>query len=256
MYKLQRLTVVSVLIIALIVLSRRADCAQFESGFKKAYDRWQFMLDSSALSSDPFFFDATAGTKEEQDTIKELLTYGVESIPELVALMRNETNRRHLYRATMLLGQMGGGDIYLSYRENISAEVFDIRDEFLQQWDSGVFTNPDERLSKLAASMLRPLPPGQTIQPHDLRPIRYYGVYAFPFIARAIKNHNSPELYAVFLIVTRESEAYTEYIQNPGQLDSRSEHKMERFRLWYENNRERLEQVPGLSAKMRNAVEQ
>ncbi len=253
---LNRPIAVVVLTVAFLAAGFRAECAQPDDGFQKSYERWQTAIDSQpALASDPFFFDDAVGSVERQAAIKQLLLYGPAGVPTLVDSMRNETDRQRLYRAVMLLSELAGIDIKYSYRENISDEIFEIRDAFLQQWDSGNYDQPEKHLANAARKFLRGDGSGRSIPPRELLPIRYFGVYAIPFIVNALKAYNSPEMYASFLIITKQRDAYRQYIQDPKAFDMKIEQKMEKIRLWQEDNQEKLERVPVLSAKIRKEID-
>jgi hypothetical protein len=227
---------------------------QATNSFEAAYNEWQRILDVSPLSGEPFYFDKNSGSTEQRNAIKSLLTYGPEAVPSLVELMRHESSRMHLYRALQLLEELAGINTYMGYKKNIYEEVFALGDQFLGQWDSGAYSQVDKILELKYEQYLKPGVDVEKIPPQELAGIRYYGIYALPFIAKAIKIRNSPECYAAFLIITKQRQAYAKYIENPKQDQTSGTQKMDRIRQWYADNRGKFEKLNGLEEKIRKEV--
>lgn len=217
--------------------------------FRNAYEDWQRVLDGSPISSDPFFFNKDAGTKEQQDAIKAVLAFGPEAVPDLVLNIRSEGNRMHLYRAIMLLEELAGINVYISYNKNIHDEIFVLRDKFLREWDSGDYLEADRVLAKTGGRYLKKDLETEQIDPRSLVNIRYFGIYAMPFIIRGIRDYDSPECYAAFLIITKQREKYAEYISHAKQNQITSSQKMDDVKKWYADNHERLERMNNLGLR-------
>ncbi len=63
MKNVDRLIAPVVLAVALIAGGGNAECAELDSDFQKAYERWHAALDSQGAIADvPFFFDETVGS--------------------------------------------------------------------------------------------------------------------------------------------------------------------------------------------------
>ena len=255
---MSRMTIACGIAVAFAVFGSWIRCQQPDDDFRMAYEKWQLVLDKdpgAGGESPSLFFYTEGGRQERKEAVRGILRFGPAQLPVLVALMKEETNREHVYRALMLLHELAGIDDYLTYRESPQVEAFEIRDEFIRQWESGAFEAPDRILADAGRSFLRADRSGKKIPAIALDRLRYYGVFGVPFIARAVRVYYSPEMFAAFLIITNQRDVYAEYIENPRLYPTAAE-RMENIRMWYEKNREKLEQVPILSSKIRKEIEQ
>jgi hypothetical protein len=195
MDNVNRLIAVGALLVGLLAEASQVLYAQPDGDFQKAYERWQTALESEpALWSNPFFVNDRVGSPERQDAVKAVLLYGPAGVPGLVESIRHETSRTRLYCSFALLEELAGIAVFWKYTGNAMDEAFEIRDWFVQEWDSGIYRQPEKALANAASRFLREEPSGRPISARDLVIIRQFGIYAMPFIANAIKTCNSPEM--------------------------------------------------------------
>ena len=115
----------------------------------------------------------------------------------------------------LLLNSVAGINLYYdSGVQSVYEGSPQLRDRFLEDWDSGKFLNASQLL-RSTWQKGRQASASERIDPRKLTQVRRYGVFAIPFIMENIESSNSPELFAAFLIITGDSDLYAQYLESP-----------------------------------------
>lgn len=222
-----------------------------ESDYRAAYERWRRAIDANPALGEPFWVSTDSGPTELRGAVADLLSFGPNLTPFLAEEMRNENDRFRLYQLAQLLNRMSGIKLYSSGRdENYVEAMPQYRDRFIDDWDSGRYLNASALLEATwtysDAAETR-----NGVDPKKLTEIRRYGVFALPFIIARLEKHNSPEIFAAFLIIIGESFLYSDYLKKPsGFLRSRGQ-KLSYVKDWTRKNERRMDKLETLHRQVK-----
>jgi hypothetical protein len=252
-YKIVLITV-AILILCWIVKGRAvpdsSNPSQPVSDYQVAYERWCQAIEAHPDLGEPFWVRTDIGPSDLQEAIKGLLSYGPNMTSFLAQEMKKEKDQLRLYRLVLLLNAVSGINLYYeSGEESFYAATPRFRDRFVADWETGKYLNASVVLQKnwtyLDARSRR------TIDPKRLSSIRRYGVFALPFILENLEKHNSPELFAAFLIITGESDLYSDYLERPNAFLPAPEQKLEFVKAWVNRNESKIDKLEGLHRQIK-----
>jgi hypothetical protein len=217
-----------------------------DSAFATAYERWNRAIESNPGLGEPFWLRSDIGPTEMRAAVKDLVSLGPNMVPFLVNELRRETDSMRVYRLLLLLNAVAGINRYYdSGAQNVFNGSLQLRDSFIQDWDSGKFLNATQLL-RGAWQKGHQGPTPERIDPRELTQVRRYGVFAIPFINENIESTNSPELFAAFLIITGNSDLYAEYLESPSKHFASREQKRSLIKSWVSKNEKKMDKFKGL----------
>jgi hypothetical protein len=183
--------------------------------------------------------------------VVDLLSIGPNLTPFLAEEMRSEKDHFRLYQLVLLLNRVSGINLYYgSEEENYVAAMPRFRDRFIEDWDSGKYSNATALLQSTwtYSDDTRRI---ERVDPKRLAPIRRYGVFALPFIIDSLEQHNSAELFAAFLIITGESELYAHYLEKPSHFLPERGQKLSYAKAWADTNERKIDKLDGLPQQIK-----
>lgn len=243
----------TIVISSLVVTGvRGADAQQPSDGpYRAAYDRWRSAIEASPTTGAAGWFRTDVGSPAVRSAVLELLALGPNLVPLIIEELRQETNQLRVYRLVMLLPHVSGINVfYNSGEENFYEAAPEFKRRILAAWDSGEYTKATERLRAAWGNRRDEATPAK-IDPKSLTDIQRYGVYAVPFIAETLRKQNSAPLFAAFLLVTGQRDAYTAYIDDPARLSATREEKLTAVRNWAARNERKLDRLSDLHPKIK-----
>jgi hypothetical protein len=183
--------------------------------------------------------------------VKGLLSFGPNILPLLVKELKQETDSLRIYRLVLLLNAVAGINLYYdSGVQSVHDGSPQLRDRFIEDWDSGKFSNSTQLL-RGAWKKGHQVNTSERIDPRKLTEVRRYGVFAIPFIVENIESTNSPELFAAFLIITGDSDLYAEYLENPSKHFASRDQKLSSIKSWVSKNEKKMDKLKGLHDQIR-----
>jgi hypothetical protein len=112
-----------------------------------AYDRWTRAIESNPGLGEPFWLRSDIGPAEMRAAVNDLLSFGPNMLPFLVKELRSETDSMRVYRLLLLLNAVAGINRYYdSGAQNVFNGSPQLRDSFIEDWDSGKFLNATQLL--------------------------------------------------------------------------------------------------------------
>jgi hypothetical protein len=222
-----------------------------DSAYATAYDRWTRAIESNPGLGEPFWLRSDIGPAEMRAAVQDLVSLGPNMVPFLVNELRRETDSIRVYRLLLLLNAVAGINRYYdSGAQNVFDGSLQLRDSFIEDWDSGKFQNATQLL-RGAWQKGNQVTTSERIDPRKLTQVRRYGVFAIPFINENIESTNSPELFAAFLIITGNSDLYAEYLENPSKHFASREQKRSLIKSWVSKNEKKMDKFKGLHDQIR-----
>ena len=222
-----------------------------DSAYAAAYDRWTRAIESNPGLGQPFWLRSDIGPSDMRAAVKDLVSFGPNILPFLVKELKEETDSLRLYRLVLLLNAVAGINLYY---DSGGLSVYDgspqLRDHFIEDWDSGKFLNSTQLLRD-AWKKGHQVTTSERIDPRKLTEVRRYGVFAIPFIVENIESTNSPELFAAFLIITGDSDSYAEYLENPSKHFASRDQKLSSIKSWVSKNEKKIDKLKGLHDQIR-----
>lgn len=239
-------TVLGVSLMNSLPMSQDAD-----SAYAAAYERWSRAIESNPGLAEPFWLRSDIGPTQMREAVKDVLSFGPNMMPFLVEELRQEADPLRIYRLMLLLNSVAGINLY--YDSGVQS-VFEgspqLRDRFIDDWDSGKFLNASQLLrgtwqkgQQASAS--------ERIDPRKLTQVRRYGVFAIPFIIENIESTNSPELFAAFLIITGNSDLYAQYLESPSKHFATRDQKLSSIKAWVRKNEKKMDKFKVLHDQIR-----
>lgn len=237
------------ILIVVTATSVRPAAASLQQAERTAYDRWRGAVEANPVLGTPFWLSSDSGPPELRTAVQELVSFGPNLLPFLVEELRTETNRLRLYRLILLVNRVSGINLYYdSGYENYYAAAPDLAAHFLSAWDSGQYANASVVLGRV----WKDPDTAQRIDPKSITPVRRYGVFAIPFIAESLRQQESSELFAAFLIITGETDLYTKYINDPsGSMATRGE-QLAFITAWARKHVDKVDRLHGLHERIRS----
>ena len=217
-----------------------------DSAYAGAYDRWTRAIESNPTLGEPFWLRSDIGPTAMRVAVTELLSFGPNIVPFLVKEMRQETDSLRLYRLVLLLNTVAGINLYYdSGVQNVHRGSAQLRDRFINDWDSGKFLNATQLLrgtwQKSNQDEI-----SERIDPRKLIQVRRYGVFAIPFIVENIESTNSSELFAAFLIISGDSDGYDQYLESPSKHFAKRDQKLSSIKSWVGKNEKKMDKLTSL----------
>lgn len=226
-----------------------------DSAYEAAYQKWSAVIEANPQLEEPFWFQTDIGPAELRTATQTLLAFGPNLTPFLVEKLRHETDPARLYRLVLLLDRAAGINLYYqSGTENFYDAAPKFRDQFINDWDSQKFTKATQLLRSLYQNRKEDTSAGR-IDPKALADIRRFGVFAVPFIEENIRNRNSRELFAAFLIITGKSKQYANYIDNPSDRFTDRSEKLGLMKSWARDNEKKLDKLQSLHERVRELAD-
>ena len=219
--------------------------------YRAAYERWRRAIDSNPVLGEPGWVSTDSGPAEVRSAVGDLLSIGPNMTPFLAEEMRNEKDHFRLYQLARLLNRVSGIKLYSGGGdENYVEAMPEFRDRFIGDWDSGRYLNASALL-EATWTYGDDAETRNGVDPKKLTEIRRYGVFALPFIIAGLEKHNSPELFAAFLIIIGEPYLYSDYIKKPsGFLPARSQ-KLSYVKDWTRKNERRIDKLESLHQQVK-----
>lgn len=222
-----------------------------DSAYAAAYERWSRAIESNPGLAEPFWLRSDIGPTQMRDAVKDLLSFGPNMMPFLVEELRQETDALRIYRLVLLLNSVAGINLYYdSGVQSVYEGSPQLRDRFIEDWDSGKFLNASQLLrgtwqkgQQASAS--------ERIDPRKLTQVRRFGIFAMPFIIENIESTNSPELFAAFLIITGNSDLYAQYLESPSKHFASRDQKLSSIKSWVSKNEKKMDKLKGLHDQIR-----
>lgn len=225
-----------------------------DSAYQAAYVRWSQAIELNPRLGEPFWVRDDIGPKEMRDAVKEIRSFGPNMLPFLVNELRRETDSMRVYRLLLLLNAVAGINLYYDSGEQpIYDRVGEMRDAFIQDWDSGKYLNATQLLTATRRGRIGTT--SQPIDPKSLTQLRRYGVFAIPFLVENIETTNSPEAFAAFLIIVGNSELYARHLENPSKQFVNRTEKMSFVRSWAKLIEKKVDKLKGLHERIRILAE-
>ena len=222
-----------------------------ESAYAAAYERWTRVIESNPGLAEPFWLRTDIGPTQMRDAVKDLVSFGPNMTPFLVEEMRQETDPLRTYRLVLLLNSVAGINLYYdSGGHSVYDASAQLRDRFVDDWDSGKFQNASQLLRRTWQMGQQASGP-ERIDPKKLTQVRRYGIFAIPFIIENIDRTNSPELFAAFLIITGDSDLYAQYLENPSKHFASRDQKLTSIKSWVSKNEKKMDKLKGLHDQIR-----
>lgn len=222
-----------------------------DSAYAAAYERWSRAIESNPGLAEPFWLRSDIGPTQMRDAVKDILSFGPNLIPFLVGELRKETDQLRIYRLVLLLNSVAGINLYYdSGVQSVYEGSPQLRDHFVDDWDSGKFQNASQLLRHTWKKGQQTSGP-ERIDPKNLAQFRRYGVFAIPFIIENIEGTNSPELFAAFLIITGDSDLYAQYLENPSKHFASREEKLSSIKSWVSKNEKKMDKLKELRDKIK-----
>jgi hypothetical protein len=172
---------------------------------EQAYQRLIQLIEQERLEP-RFWFPRDDNTNYSitGDLVKALLKDGANTTPFIVEKLRNETNMLRLRVDEQWLYYVA--KIGLTPRSSSgSIPLPELRDQFIREWDSGLYKDPSGRIAAVADQFRGDPSAGRTpgrIDYSTLNPLKYYGVFGIPALIQQLREHNSVQFYAAFQAVT------------------------------------------------------
>ena len=222
-----------------------------DSAHAAAYERWSLAIESNPGLSEPFWLRSDIGPTEMRAAVKDILSFGPNSLPFLVREMKQETDSLRIYRLVLLLNAVAGINLYYdSGVQSVHDGSPQLRDRFIEDWDSGKFLNATQLL-RGAWKKGHQVTTSERIDPRKLTEVRRYGVFAIPFIVENIESTNSPELFAAFLIISGDSDGYDQYLESPSKHFASRDQKLSSIKSWVGKNQKKMDKLKGLNDQIR-----
>ena len=222
-----------------------------DSAYAAAYERWTRVIESNPGLAEPFWVRSDIGPTDMRTAVKDLVSFGPNILPFLVKELRQETDPLRTYRLVLLLNSVAGINLYYdSGVQSVYEASPQLRDRFVEDWDSGKFQNASELLRRTWQKGQQ-ASASERIDPRKLTQVRRYGVFAIPFITENIESTNSPELFAAFLIITGNSDLYAQYLESPSKHFASREEKRSLIKSWVSKNEKKMDKFKGLHDQIR-----
>ncbi len=160
-------------------------------------------------------------------------------------IARDDPNKlKELYRDFSLLGYLGSIDIAvgITYQSNILMAITSNVPRFQREWRGNTYRTPDRIIKDLCEKlMLRNTSLDAGINDEvNMRPIRWYGIFAAPELVRQVKSNNSQYAFYALLRIFDSKEAAKFFTDKSGvrqaYVDKSS--KIEAISKWYEQYRD------------------
>jgi hypothetical protein len=217
-----------------------------DSAHAAAYEKWVRAIESNSALGEPFWLRSDIGPTDMRNAVKDLVSFGPNILPFLVKELKQETDSLRVYRLVLLLNAVAGMNLYHgSGVPNVYEGSPQLRDRFIQDWDSGKFLNSTQLLRNTWQKGHQ-VTTSERIDPRKLTQVRRYGVFAIPFIVENIESTNSPELFAAFLIITGNSDLYAEYLESPSKHFASRDQKRSSIKSWASKNEKKMDKLKGL----------
>jgi hypothetical protein len=224
------MTVLLMLYLVLMAASRPVQ--KVEPDYKAVYDEWLRQMDANPQLEITQWFRPERGSFGLRNATRNLLSIGPNLTPLVVEELRTSTDRYRQYLLLHLLSKISGITLYFAigdvYLEDAAPELIK---KFIAKWDSGAYL----RASELLASEWKDTVDGgmpEKVDPDSIMPIRRYGIYALPFILESLKQRNSSEIFAAYLMIIDEPFLYAEYIENPSKMFRTQGDKLLHIKGW------------------------
>jgi hypothetical protein len=244
------LSVLSVLLFLVLMAATRS-AQKVEPDYKAVYDEWLRQMDANPWLDGPQWFRPEVGPFGLRNATRNLLSIGPNLTPLVVEELRTTTDRLHQYILIMLLNKISGINLYFSIGDVYVWDVTPmLKDQFIAKWDSGVYP----RASELLASEWKDTVDGgmpEKVDPDSIMPIRRYGIYALPFIVESLKQRNSSEIFAAYLIITGESDQYAKYIENPSTMFQTQDDKLSHIKTWARSNETKFDKLGAIYTQIK-----
>jgi hypothetical protein len=224
--------------------------------YKAAYDEWRRQIDANPYLSLPPLFPQHIGSSDLRNATLNLLSIGPNLTLFIVEELRTETDLHRKTYLMYLLDHVSGINLYYCIdAEYIQDAAPALIKQFLAKWDSGAFLKASELLKSEWKYPVDEITP-EKVDPCSIIPMRRYGVYALPFIVESLNNRNSSELFAAYLIITGESELYSEYIESPATMFQTRDEKLSHIKVWARENETRFDKLGDLYIKIKAIADQ
>lgn len=241
---------VCVIVLGASLMYARPMSQSDDSAYAAAYDRWTRAIESNTTLGEPFWLRSDIGPTDMRVAVTDLLSFGPNILPFLVKELRQETDSLRLYRLVLLLNAAAGINLYYdSGVQNVHHGSSQLRDRFIEDWDSGKFLNATQLLRGTWQGHQAATP--ERIDPKKLIEVRRYGVFAIPFIVENIETTNSPELFAAFLIISGDSDGYDQYLESPSKHFASRDQKLSSIKSWVGKNEKKMDKLKGLHDQIR-----
>ena len=250
-------SVIKILILCMICLAGTSVVGgqdRADPSFEAAYNEWCKAIESNTFLNIPHWFATENVPVEVSNAMKRLKSLGPNMTPFLVEQLRKEENRMRLYRLVLLLSRVCGINLYYdSGYENYYSASRQMRDSFIQKWDSGEYLRASEILRQSRSTVAEDVVVN-AVDPRRLSGIIIYGIYALPYIVETLRTRNSPDVFAAFLAITCQMETYRSFINKPMQQFGSRQEKMHAVRTWVAQNRQRYDRLGMLSSQIEALV--
>jgi hypothetical protein len=260
--------------------------------YRAALERWHSALTPApgeivSWSLIPYFGDDHSPSpyfKELNDAVKELASIGANMILFMVEEIRSDlrtvknaipvppnvnyesaARQSSLYdrldKDVELMFLLGGIQIRAGMKDPATApggllstaRWLEQIEGFLKEWDSGVFERLEPKLRAVRKANNEEQNPVR-VDYRKTFPYRLYGVYAFPFLIKEIRDNNSAECFNAFLIITFHRELYSSHYENPRQFYPTISDKISFIQDWWSQNRLKFSALGTLSDNIQASI--
>jgi hypothetical protein len=140
--------------------------------------------------------DALPQEQGRVDATLRIFEAGPNLLPEIIERMRRESDPERLRLYDWLLYQVGRIPLYARSAWQSGASEMAAA-QFLEEWDSGAFDNPEPHLSQLNHLFDDPLFEGSGS-------LAYYGIFGIPYYIDMLAKTNSRPVFSMVLVPTHE----------------------------------------------------
>jgi len=245
------LTIAVFSMLYLVLIASPRPTQNVDPAYKAVYDEWRKQIDADPILADAQWFDPDIGLPNVRKATRNLLSIGPNLTPLVVEELRTETDPFHQYILIHLLDRVSGITLYYdSGADNIYGGIPALKDKFIAKWDSGIYLKASELLKSEWKDPVDGIAP-KKVDPHSIIPIRRYGVFALSFIVESLNQRNSSALFALYLIITGESDQYARYIERPATMFQTRSKKISHIKAWAGKNETKFDKLGDLYTRIK-----
>ena len=191
----------------------------------------------------------------------KLYSRGANIVPVIVDRLRKEKDDKRSQLLELLLGRFArihlgfrpnpidGGPLKWDDYESLRSVVIS---EFLKEWDSGVYVNPEAEIFK-RLPLLPKVSNGERIMAPDVRPVSNYGIFGLPFLFNQLRTNNNPVIFAIILSKIDHPVAYRYWGTYLDEFPTHDE-KITVVLGWWSENHQKFNELHPLYEKIDAAV--
>lgn len=217
-------------ILSLIFLVSAFNLRAEIQSIKALYESWHLELNKNSDLTEPMYFETNSPSGRLSEIVREIDARNLEMAQFLCEKCAAEGTIS--YKDAHLLVETAGMYWFIiegspGYKQVVEDNLAKNAKQFSLEWRAGKFSSKEvEGRVKSLCAVTDKTEPVAVIPPQAILPLRRLGVFAIPEMVRQVKLNNSQHAFATLLIMSRQRETYSEYINSCETMFPSKEDKM------------------------------